>query len=358
MQIHSLALKNFRSYARLGVQFSGGINILQGANAAGKTNVLEAIGLLSFGKSFRTGKDAECIREGAQSAYIKGEIGKAAGKLTIESALARDGKKSLKINSEPVRRMGELFGHFIAVVFAPEDLKVLKESPSLRRRFIDMEISKLRPAYFFALQEYQKALAQKNALLKSRMKAEQLQKLVAIYNEQMAEHGEKIISARGEFLARLEQTGQTVHDHLSGGEKLTLKYRASVDGEHIKDALIQKMERSLQSEIDQGFSLVGPHREDLSVYIGGAEVKTYSSQGQVRTAMLALKIATLEIARADFEENPVLLLDDVFSELDETRQKALLEYAQDVQCFITTAVPVRGVNGAVYTVENGEVKPK
>jgi len=357
MVIESLTLKDYRSYERLAADFEHGINILQGKNAAGKTNVLEAIGFLSFGRSFRTGKDAECIREGTQSAYIKGVIGKKQGQLRIESMFTREGKKSLKVNAEPVRRMGELFGNFIAVVFAPEDLKVLKESPSLRRRFIDMEISKLRPTYFYDLQEYQKALAQKNALLKSRMKEAQLRKLVSIYNDQMAQHGEKIIEARRAFLLRIDEVSRQIHKHLASGEQLSLKYRCSVSGEHTRQALFDKMEKALPSEIEQGFSLHGPHREDISVSLGGSELKAYSSQGQVRTAMLSLKLATLQIAQSDLGEKPVLLLDDVFSELDEARQAALLEYAGDNQCFITTAVPIKNVAGKVYNVGDGAVSP-
>jgi DNA replication and repair protein RecF len=356
MHLDSLVLKNYRSYETLSVKFEGGINILQGKNAAGKTNVLEAIGFLSYGKSFRTQRDTECIREGQQSAYVKGAVTRAQGQLFVEALLSAQDKKSLKVNYEPVRKMGELFGNFIAVVFSPEDIKVLKESPSLRRRFVDMEISKLRPAYFFELQEYQKALAQKNALLKSKIKEEQLRKLVMIYNEQLCAHGEKIIRARQEFLTRIGAMSRDIHASLSGGEALSLKYKASVppDGD-IKQALFERMDKSLTSEIEQGFTLYGPHREDIAVHLDGAEIKAYSSQGQIRTAMLSLKLATLEAANADFGESAVLLLDDVFSELDEARQAALLERIKGAQCFITTATPVNKPIGKVYTVAGGTV---
>lgn len=356
MYLDSLVLQTYRSYENLDVRFENGINILQGKNAAGKTNVLEAIGFLSFGRSFRTGKDTECIKEKAENAYIKGNITKTSGQLNLQAFFTRQGVKSLKVNNEPVKRMGELFGNFIAIVFSPEDIKVLKESPSLRRRFIDMEISKLKPTYFFDLQEYQKALAQKNALLKSRMKESQLKKLVSVFNEQLSQHGEKIIAARQDFLQRIDKVGRDIHKDLSGGEALLLKYRCCVSSDNIRQALFDKMERSLPSEIEQGFCLCGPHREDISVSIGGGEIKAYSSQGQIRTAMLSLKLATLDIAKTDFGESPVLLLDDVFSELDEVRQKALLERIKGVQCFITTAVAFKSAIGKVYTVENETVK--
>lgn len=355
MHISSLTLKNYRSYASLAVRFEDGINILQGRNAAGKTNVLEAVGILSYGKSFRTQKDTECIRDGSETAYIKGGVTTKQGALQIEALLSVADKKSLKVNGQPVRRMGELFGNFIAVVFCPEDLKVLKESPSLRRRFIDMEISKLHPAYFYELQEYGKALAQKNALLKSKIPEAQLKKLVTIYNGQLAEHGERIIKARQEFLDRLTGVGRDIHRDLSGGEALDLKYRSSAAGPDIRQSLFDKMDKSLSSEIEQGFCLYGPHREDFSVSLGGAEIRSFSSQGQLRTAMLSLKLATFDIARTDFGESPVLLLDDVFSELDETRQAALLARIRGAQCFITTAVPVKNAAGAVYTVAGGAV---
>jgi DNA replication and repair protein RecF len=356
MYVSSLVLKNYRSYESLTVSFSDGINILQGKNAAGKTNVLEAVGFLSMGKSFRTQKEAECIREGAQSAYIKGGIMKKQGQLSVEALLSVLEKKSLKISGQPVKKMGELFGNFIAVVFSPEDLKVLKESPSLRRRFIDMEISKLRPAYFYELQEYNKALAQKNALLKSRMAENQLKKLVTIFNEQLASHGARIINARQMFLQRLDEISRAVHHDLANSETLSLKYKCSVTGDDVQKALFEKMDRSLSSEIEQGFCLYGPHREDLSAALNGSEIKAYSSQGQVRTAMLSLKLATFEIARADFGESPVLLLDDVFSELDNARQNALLERIRGAQCFITTAVPLKCAHGHIHTVAQGTVK--
>lgn len=355
MYLSSLNLKNYRSYETLGVKFTSGVNILQGRNAAGKTNVLEAIGFLSYGKSFRTQKDTECIREGQHSAFVKGAVKRAQGELNVEALLSVEDKKSLKVNGEPVKKMGELFGNFIAIVFSPEDIKVLKESPSLRRRFIDMEISKMRPAYFYELQEYQKALTQKNALLKSKIKEAQLHKLVSIYNEQLSAHGEKIIRMRHEFLKRIGEQSREVHLSLSGGEALLLKYKASVPPEgDIKQALFERMDKSLSSEIEQGFCLYGPHREDMAVYLDGSEIKAYSSQGQIRTAMLSLKLATLHIANEDFAESAVLLLDDVFSELDEARQGALLERING-QCFITTATPVKKNIGKVYTVANGTV---
>ena len=356
MYLSSLVLKQYRSYESLSTEFADGINILQGKNAAGKTNILEAIGFLSYGKSFRTQKDIECIKEGCESAYIRGGIVKRQGKLSIEALLMRTGGKSLKVNSQPAKKMGELFGNFNAVVFSPEDIKVLKESPSLRRRFIDMEISKLKPTYFYALQEYYKALAQKNALLKSRMNESQLKKLISIYNEQLGVHGEKIIKQRQAFLQRVDEISRGIHGDLSGGEALSLKYKSSVGLNNIRQALYDKMDKSLSSEIEQGFCLTGPHREDIAVSIGGSEVKAYSSQGQIRTAMLSLKLATLEIAKEDFEESPVLLLDDVFSELDAFRQSALLERIGGIQCFITTAAAAPGGLGKVYTVAHGMVK--
>lgn len=357
MRLTALTLRNYRSYGALQVSFPDGVNILQGKNAAGKTNLLESIGYLSFGKSFRTGKDAECIREGSENAYVKGGVARAQGKIDIEVLLSSLDKKSLKVGGQPMKRIGDLMGHFIAVVFSPEDLKTLKESPSLRRHFMDLEISKLRPTYFFDLQEYQKAMAQKNALLKSRMPEHQVRKLVAIFSEQLAGLGERIIRQRQSFLQRIDALGRDIHAGLSGGEALTLKYRCSAAGSDIRAALLERMEKSLPSEIEQGFCLVGPHREDFSVFLNGSEIKAQASQGQMRTAMLSLKLATFETAKQEFGESPVLLLDDVFSELDEARQSALLRRVQGAQCFITTAVPMKLSPGNIYTVADGAVKP-
>lgn len=357
MRISGLTLKNYRSYSALQVAFPDGVIVLQGKNAAGKTNLLESIGFLSFGKSFRTQRDNECIREGSETAYVKGAAERAHGRVDIEVLLSSLDKKSLKVGGQPVRRMGDLFGNFIAVVFSPEDIKTLKESPSLRRHFMDLEISKLKPTYFFDLQEYQKAMAQKNALLKSRMPEQQVKKLVSIFSEQMADFAERIIRQRQSFMQRIDALGRDIHACLSGGEALALKYRSSAAGSDIRAALLERMEKSLPSEIEQGFCLVGPHREDFSVFLNGAEIKAQASQGQVRTAMLSLKLATFETAKQEFSDSPVLLLDDVFSELDEARQAALLERVHGAQCFITTAVPQRVAAGHVYTVSNGTVTP-
>lgn len=355
MILENLTLKNYRSYDTLSVKFQSGINILQGKNAAGKTNVLEAIGFLSFGRSFRTQKDSECVREGSEAAYIKGSLRKAHGTLNIEALLSLIERKSLKVNGEPVKRMGDLFGNFIAIVFSPEDIKVLKESPSLRRRFLDIEISKLKPSYFFELQEYQKALMQKNALLKSKIRDAQLKKLVSIYNDQLAGHGEKIITSRQAFIVKVSDKTRDIHKDLSGGEALSLKYRASVSSGDIRQALFDRLEKSLSSEIEQGFSLYGPHREDMAAFLDGNEIKPFSSQGQIRTAMLSIKLATMAVAKEDSGEDAVLLLDDVFSELDEIRQAALIERIQGSQCFITTATVIKNARGKIYTVSDGTI---
>ncbi len=357
MKLAGLMLKNYRSYTALQVAFADGVNVLQGKNAAGKTNLLESIGFLSFGKSFRTQRDAECIRVGSESAYVKGVVARAQGRVDIEVLLSSLDRKSLKVSGQPMKRMGDLLGNFIAVVFSPEDLKTLKESPALRRHFLDLEISKLRPTYFFDLQEYQKAMAQKNALLKSRMQEHQVRKLVAIFSEQLADFGERIIRQRQAFLQRLDATGREIHSGLSGGEELSLRYRCSAASGDVRASLLERMDKALPSEMEQGRCLVGPHREDFAVFINGAAIKEQASQGQVRTAMLSLKLATFETARQEFGEAPVLLLDDVFSELDEARQSALLERVSGSQCFITTAVPMRLRSGQIFTVAEGAVKP-
>lgn len=357
MRINTLVLKNYRSYQALSASFSNGTNILFGKNAAGKTNALEAIAFLSIGKPFRTQKDIECIREGSEYAYIRGEIDKSLGSIGIEAMVSVFGKKSLKVNGLAVKKIGELLGNFIAILFSPDDLKILKESPMLRRRFIDMEISKLRPAYFYDLQEYTKALAQKNALLKSKMAENQLKKLVSIFNEQMVKHGARIIAQRQKFLYRLGETSKDLHKDIAKGEVLSIRYKCSASLDDIEKTLFEKMEKALPSEIEQGFSLHGPHREDMIATLNGNEIKAYSSSGQIRTAMLSLKLATFEIARSDFNESPVLLLDDVFSELDEQRQSAIVERLNGSQCFITTAVPLKCKGASLFNVAKGAITP-
>jgi DNA replication and repair protein RecF len=342
------------------MDFSRDINIITGDNAQGKTNLIEAVSFLSCGKSFRTQKDTDLIMFGKEKAYIKGGFENASGSGEIEALLSRDDKKSIKINSQPIRKLTDIFGYFLSVVFSPEELKIVRESPSMRRRFMDLEISKIRPAYLYDLQNYEKAMQSKNALLKSSMKEEQIKKLTSVFNLQLAEYGEQIIKRRLAFLKLLNEKAVTLHQKLTDGkEQFHLQYKPCVDADNIREALYNKLEASLKSEMENGCTLHGPHREDISFFVNEKDAKIFASQGQQRTAMLSLKLAVALIIKETRKEMPVILLDDVFSELDASRQTALLSGFKNMQIFITTANKskrnIKNLAFCEYIVKNGDI---
>jgi len=360
LYIENIALKGYRNYLNKAVEFSRGVNIFKGENAQGKTNLLEAVYFLSCGKSFRTQKDSDLINFSQEKAYLKAGFCNAGGTGTVEALLQRDGKKSMKLNGQPVKRLSELFGQFLTVVFSPEELKVIKESPSLRRRFIDMELGKLRPAYIYDLQRYEKAMQSKNALLKSNMKEEQVKKLASVFNLQLAEYGEAIIKRRIKYIQVLNEKAKAIHENLAGGrEQMGIRYQPCVDTANIREALYRALEESIKAEIENGFTMVGPHREDFIFTIDQRDAKVFGSQGQQRSALLSVKLATAQLIREALKERPVVLLDDVLSELDIHRQMALLQLLGDMQILITTASDTpkefKNLPVAEFTVKNGDI---
>jgi DNA replication and repair protein RecF len=360
LYVENVTLKGYRNYTNKSVEFSRGVNIFKGENAQGKTNLLEAVYFLSCGKSFRTQKDVDLINFSMDKAYLKAGIVNAAGKGMVEALLTREGKKSLKLNAQPVKKLTDLFGQILTVVFSPEEMKILKESPSLRRKFVDMEISKVRPAYLHELQVYEKAMANKNALLKSKMKPEQVKKLVSVFNLQMAEAGEQIIKRRIGYLKVLDEKAEALHKQLTGEkEEMGVAYKPCVEGENIKEALYRKFEETFESEMQNGYTVAGPHREDFQFTVNRRDAKAFASQGQQRSALLSVKLATVQIIKETLKEMPVVLLDDVFSELDLTRQTALLAMLKDMQIIITTAaetpVEFSKIQLSEYQVKNGDI---
>lgn len=360
MYIKEITMKAFRNYAIQSVAFSKDINIISGENAQGKTNLIEAISFLSCGKSFRTQKDTDLISFGQPKAYIKGIYANTSGFGEIEALIAKDDKKSIKINDQPVKKLTDIFGNFLSVVFSPEELKIVRESPSQRRRFMDIEISKIRPAYLYNLQNYEKALQSKNALLKSKMKVEQIAKLASVFNLQLAEYGEQIIKRRFAFLKLLNEKAKELHMGLTEGKEIfSMHYKPCVDLNNTKEELYKKLESSIQTEVENGCTVYGPHREDIQFFINDKDAKIFASQGQQRTAMLSLKLAVALIIKDTLNEMPIILLDDVFSELDSSRQKALLKTFANMQILITTALKThqnfKNMHYAEYKVEDGRI---
>ncbi len=362
MQVTGLRLVNYRNYATLSMRPDGGLCVLTGENAAGKTNVLEAIFLCALGRSHRTIRDGELIKSGEAGGYVGLTLDTLGGPRQIEAKFFAGDRKKLLIDQNPLQRSGELLGCLNVVMFAPEDLQIVKDGPGERRRFLDMMISELRPAYYYSLQKYNAVLKQRNALLKDPYGVSP--DALRPWDEQLSILGANLTLLRSEQVERLSTIASTMHETLSDGrETLTVEYQPSMPiGEPtelidaMRDALYENQDRDLRC----GNTSVGPHRDDLLLRLDGMDVRNFGSQGQQRTSVLSLKLAELEILREERGDAPVLLLDDVFSELDKRRQEMLLIAVQGCQTFLTCThleeIEAAGaVQMQVYRVENGTV---
>ena len=338
------------------------ICVLTGENAAGKTNVLESVFLCALGRSHRTARDSELIAAGEAGGYVGMTLDTRGGPRQIELKLAQAERKKLVVDGRTLSRSGELLGVLNVVMFAPEDLEIVKGGPGERRRFLDMVISQLRPSYYYALQKYNAALRQRNALLKD--PAGQYPGALAPWDAQLASLGATIMLARAEHAERLAEIAATMHETLSdGSERLTAAYQPSLSGEepvHLVDALQQALSDSVERDLRYGSTTIGPHRDDIGLLLNDTDVRVFGSQGQQRTVVLSLKLAQLEILREERGEAPVLLLDDVFSELDRRRQQMLVIAVQGCQTFLTCThleeLEEAGVTAMqVYRVANGQL---
>ena len=352
MNIERLQLTNYRNYESLTLDFSDKINVFIGENAQGKTNVMESIYVLAMAKSHRTANDKELIRWDADYGKIEGVINKRYGSIPIELTVSKKGKKG-KINHLEQTKLSNYIGQMNVVMFAPEDLNIVKGSPQIRRRFIDMEIGQISPVYLHDLLTFQKVLKQRNHLLKSNHGKASLASdvMFEIYTEQYISAAVKIIRKRFQFMELLQAWAEPIHEGISRGlEKLVIKYRpvsgieASLSEEEMRNYLKQKLDEVKMREIDRGVTLIGPHRDDLQFFVNDYDVQVYGSQGQQRTTALSLKLAEIELIKQETKETPILLLDDVLSELDDHRQSHLLNTIQgEVQTFVTTT-SVDGIN--------------
>ncbi|MER2192570.1 MAG: DNA replication/repair protein RecF [Solibacillus sp.] len=351
MNIERLQLTNYRNYESLTLEFSPKINVFIGENAQGKTNVMESIYVLAMAKSHRTSNDKELIRWDADYGKIEGVIEKRYGSLPIELTLSKKGKKG-KINHLEQTKLSNYIGQMNVVMFAPEDLNIVKGSPQIRRRFIDMEIGQISPVYLHDLLMFQKILKQRNHLLKNNQGRQIINDVMFdVYTEQYIQAAVQIIKKRFQFIDLLQEWAEKVHAGISRGlEQLVINYQpitgmeANWSSEEMAAYLAKKLEEVKKRELDRGVTLVGPHRDDLQFLVNGYDVQTYGSQGQQRTTALSLKLAEIELIKQETKEAPILLLDDVLSELDDYRQSHLLNTIQgEVQTFVTTT-SVEGIN--------------
>lgn len=356
MYLSKLQLWNFRSYENLELNFPNGITILYGNNGQGKTNIVEAIYLLCTGRSHRTNREHDMIQFDKPWARIRIVDIQKDGKHTVDMVMARGQKKRILVNGLAISRISEILGQLSGVIFSPEDLDLVKEGPKLRRRFMDIELSQVSKSYFYALNEYNKVLEQRNSLLKETTKAKDL----FVWDTLLAQRSVPIIKARREFCKRLQPLVNTMHQYLSSNkEELNCIYKDSINNrEDIENAMLELLEKNHETDLKRGFTTIGPHKDDIIIKLGDIDLRYFGSQGQQRTATLALKLSELEMMKEDLGEYPVLLLDDVLSELDPTRQQLLLEKIKDVQTIITVAQPVdyfKNMNVTYYKVEKGKV---
>ncbi|WP_100486573.1 DNA replication/repair protein RecF [Sporolactobacillus pectinivorans] len=345
MNLQSIELTNFRNYDRLSLDFSDSVNVFLGENAQGKTNLLEAIYVLAIAKSPRTSHDKDLIKWDEDYGKIKGRVSRHGDILPLELIISRKGKKA-KANHLEKRRLSDYVGLCNVVMFAPEDLGLVKGGPALRRRFIDMEIGQIAPVYIHALGDYQKVLQQRNALLRDfSHRAASLEPLLDILTEKLIGLAAEIVHRRLSFVSMLNKWAAPIHAEISQGrEQLSLVYQSSVrevsddsDSSKIVEAYKAGYGQLRRREIDRGTTLIGPHRDDLQFFVNERDVQLFGSQGQQRTAALSVKLAEIELIRHEVGEYPLLLLDDVLSELDDIRQTHLLGvFKQKVQTFVTT----------------------
>ncbi|WP_251499572.1 DNA replication/repair protein RecF [Otoolea muris] len=332
MVIKSIELMNYRNYRELHMDFDQGINVLYGDNAQGKTNILESIYVCATTKSHRGSKDREIIEFGEDESHIKMNLLKDGVPHRIDMHLKKNKPKGVAVNGIPIRRASELFGVINVVFFSPEDLNLIKNGPGERRRFIDLELCQLNKLYVHSLSQYNKIVLQRNKLLKDISFRPEYEEMLDIWDEQMISYGCEIIRVRRDFISQLNQLIQDIHFHLSGKrEELVLRYFPNTSEDELGDAL----KKSRFQDKKQKTTLVGPHRDDIGFYVNKIDIRKFGSQGQQRTAALSLKLAEIELVKKLVRDYPVLLLDDVLSELDSDRQRHLLSGISHIQTIIT-----------------------
>lgn len=364
MTVHDITLDCFRNYVHGEAQFHPGVNVIAGENAQGKTNLLEAIAYLSSASSHRARYDRELIRHGEDHAFLKGTVTSHDRELTLEADLHRGIRRQLRSNGVKLKTAGELSGLFNTVLFCPEDLYLIREGAEARRRFLDSCICQLRPRYAQALAEYKRLYQHKTRILKDSEQYPSLLDTLDDFSLRMAQCGAVIIHYRAHFIRRLGETAPDIHMDCSGGrEKLILRYETvstvtdpEANPKALLPQLIAHQESHREAEIAARSCLSGPHKDELAVEIDGNSAKSFASQGQTRTAALALKLAARDIFYHDSEEWPVLLLDDVLSELDQRRQEFVLNRITSGQVFITCCEEeklARLRDGKAFYVKNG-----
>ena len=357
MIIKSLELQNFRNYENLKLDFDSGTNIFYGDNAQGKTNILEAIYLIATTKSHKGSKDSDIIQFGHEEAHIRSYLYKEDVTRQVDMHLRKSKTKGIAIDSQRIKKAADLLGLLNVVFFSPEDLSIIKNGPAERRRFIDMELCQLDSFYLYNLNHYNKIVNNRNKLLKDLFMNPGLKETLSIWDSQLLSYGSKIIERRSLFIDQLNQIIFDIHNRLSGGkEQIKIVYEKNVE----IDNLEEKLRLNQDKDIYLKQTTVGPHRDDISFIVNDIDIRKFGSQGQQRTAALSLKLSEIELVKKSIKDTPVLLLDDVLSELDSNRQNYLLNSIGDIQTIITCTGLDEFVNNRfeinkVFKVKEGTV---
>ncbi len=357
MYIKDIELRDFRNYRDIKVSFGKNINIFIGSNAQGKTNLLEAIYMNSMARSFKTSRDRELVRFGEDFCRIKTTALAGEDEYVTEIAVNREGKKAVKINGCKIKKTSELLERIYIIIFSPEDLKIVKEGPEKRRRFMDRELCQIKTGYYMDLGNYRRALRQRNAFLKE---DEIETSILDIWDMELAKYGSRITRERKRFLKKTDKISAELHGSISGGkEKLSLRYEQDSPEEEKEFLRILREERS--DDIKNRNTSRGPHKDDFSIMADNIDLRKFGSQGQQRTAALSLKLSEIKIIEKETGERPILLLDDVLSELDNERQVYLINSLGENQLFITTAdlsgkVVRQLPQGKIFKIKGGEIE--
>lgn len=355
MKINKLELVNFRNYSSANIEFDDGVNFVVGKNAQGKTNMLESLYLLSVGKSPKNSKEKQLIKFEQERAKIEVDFATNAGNKNIKMYLDKSNKKAIKINNLNILKLTELVGILSVVYFSPDEMKLVKEVPEDRRNFLDVSISQFDKTYLYNLLRYEKVLKQRNAILKSLNSAQTKIEQLKLFTPQLIEIAEKIIEKRIQFIEKLKIFAKNIHKIITIDENLDIEYSyKKSEGMTIKQDLQNQFDKSLNKELELGYTCVGPHRDDMIFKINDLDCRQFASQGQQRTVALVIKLSLMEVIKQEIGEYPVLLLDDVLSELDDERQNRLLNLTKQYQTLITcTALPRINFKANIIEIKNG-----
>jgi DNA replication and repair protein RecF len=357
MRLVELKCDGFRSLRDVVFRPGPGINIIRGYNAQGKTTLLEAVYYVATSKSHRTANERELVREGADGFRARAHVQRKHRAVVIEANWYQ-GVKRFRVNGVAQTRVSDILGKIHVVFFSPEDVQLVKGAAGFRRQFLDMELSQLLPSYLHALQQYRQVLRQRNTLLRD-PKADP--GLLDVWDEQMALHGALLIEERAKYIEQLDKLARVAYTQIAGEERLELQYQPDVK---LSSALGGILRQTRNSDLQRGMTTRGPHRDDFEILIGGRAARSFASQGQQRTATLALKLADVELMKERTGELPVLMLDEVLSELDEKRASRLFQSIQKgMQCLLTTTsmhntYPARGQSTRYYRIEGGRLEPE